>query len=282
MSNHPPISYEDLVNGLSGLGGLVGTIEPSRRADIQAAAEAFSGLAVVSRETLAELIGENPNWVPVLGLVVGLSQEQLKGRLQEHLGTTGHVLIARRDPLAVIDALQDDDLRVVDRIMEERHRTFGFTDILVERASSQSRAGRAIRRGRDLEDEVEALVRSLGLEFELRTQFEGRAGQTGPSDIAIPAGGANALIVCGVKGFDSTGSKLTAAFREIEQMKDVKRSNQYVFAVIDGRGWARRQGDLRRLYELWASREIDGIYSLCRFAEFREALEDAARRVRLL
>jgi len=42
------------------------------------------------------------------------------------------------------------------------------------------------------------------------------------------------------KGFDSTGSKLTDAVREIEEMADVRQARQFIMAVIDGRGDGRR------------------------------------------
>jgi hypothetical protein len=53
-------------------------------------------------------------------------------------------------------------------------------------------------------------------------------------------------------------------------------------AVVDAIGWKRRQGDLRRIYELRKRGSIDGLYTLASLDEFRRDLQDAARRLRLL
>ena len=80
------------------------------------------------------------------------------------------------------------------------------------------------------------------------------------------------------KGFDSTGSKLSDAVREIEEMAEVRLPRQYVFAVVDGLGWHRRQADLRRIFQLWRDQKIDGLYTVAMLADFRAALDDAATR----
>lgn len=116
----------------------------------------------------------------------------------------------------------------------------------------------------------------------MRTRYLGRGGADGPCDLAIPSGGGEALIICAVKGFDSTGSKLSDAAGEIERIADVRLPGQFVFAVVDGIGWKRRQGDLRRIHALAAKRSIDGLYSLSHMDEFRGDLEAAAWRLGLL
>jgi hypothetical protein len=90
-----------------------------------------------------------------------------------------------------------------------------------------------------------------------------------------------ATVTVAAKGFDSTGSKLTDAVREIEEMAEVRLSRQYVMAVIDGIGWKSRISDLRRTYDLWQSQQIDGMYSLANMHQFREDLYEAARIRRL-
>jgi hypothetical protein len=84
------------------------------------------------------------------------------------------------------------------------------------------------------------------------------------------------------KGFDSTGSKLTDAVREVEEMADVRLPTQFVMIVIDGIGWKSRIGDLRRIYQLWESQQIDGMYTLRSMDAFARDLENAARLRRLL
>lgn len=112
--------------------------------------------------------------------------------------------------------------------------------------------------------------------FPGRTQFTGTGGRTAPCDLAIPEDGAGALIVCAVKGFDSTGSKLTDAVREIESMASVRDPRQFVYAVVDGTGWLRRRADLRRIHTLWVKRSINGMFSLAQLDEFRTELIRAA------
>ena len=114
------------------------------------------------------------------------------------------------------------------------------------------------------------------------TRFAGRGNREGPCDIAIPAGGDRALIVGFAKGFNSTGSKLTDAVREVEEMAAVRLPRQFVFAFVDGIGWLRRDRDLRRIYDLWARNEIDGLYSLTHMDDFRSDLTEAAIRLGLL
>lgn len=56
---------------------------------------------------LERWIKENPRAVPVLGLVVGLSQEKLKNALKQHVGTNGWITAARERPgevIAMLDA----------------------------------------------------------------------------------------------------------------------------------------------------------------------------------
>ncbi|ETW24051.1 hypothetical protein MGAST_10660 [Mycobacterium gastri 'Wayne'] len=77
--------------------------------------------------------------------------------------------------------------------------------------------------------------------------------------------------------FDSTGSKLTDAVREIEEMADVRLPTQCIMAVIDGIGWKSRQADLRRIHFLWTNKQIDGMYTLSNLDQFRDDLALAAR-----
>jgi hypothetical protein len=65
-------------------------------------------------------------------------------------------------------------------------------------------------------------------------------------------------------------------------MTRVRLPRQYVFAVVDGIGWLSRKADLKRIYDFWASQSIDGLYSLNHLDQFRDDLEEAAKRVNLL
>jgi hypothetical protein len=274
------LSFDDFMATLADLGGTV-VISDDVRETIEQAAGAIESLPDVTRESLAALIEQHPSWVPVLGACVRLSQEALKNQLRHRIGTSAWVQVARTDPMRIIAAL-DEGFDLVGEIRAQRDQLWTFTDILVERYSSRSRAGGAILRGRTLEDEVETVAAELGLSRVMRTRFIGRSGRLAPCDIAIPAGGDQALIVGSAKGFNSTGSKLSDAVREVEEMADVRLPRQFVFAFVDGIGWLSRVNDLRRIYRLWESQSIDGLYSLARMGEFRQDLRDAAIRLGLL
>lgn len=230
----------------------------------------------LNRDALALLIASKPEFVPILGSIVGLSQEQLKNILRFNLGTSSWRLLAKSRSHDVI-AMLDEELGLVPQIEIERHRSWSYADILFERVASKSRAGLAIGRGRRLEDDVEALVKGAGLSYEVRSRFSGRAGRTAPCDVAIPSAGDKALIVAAVKGFDSTGSKLTDAVREIEQMAEVRDPRQFVYAVVDGIGWLSRQADLRRIHQLWVEKSINGLFTRSQLDSFRVELQRAAK-----
>jgi len=274
------VSFDEFWSTIGKLGGMVVVDEVARR-EIENAGKALQELPIVNRASVAEVIREHPLWVPILGLAVGLSQEQLKNTLKYGLGSSAWRKLAKERAAEVVDLL-DSEFGLLERIEEERGRQWSFADILIERFRSRSRAGGAIVRGRAVEDAVESIVRELGLPHDMRTRFTGRSGQSGPCDLAIPAGAERALIVCGIKGFDSTGSKLTDAAAEISNMAEIRRPTQYVFVVVDGIGWLSRKGDLRRIHALWQSNAIDGLYTLATLSSFRDHLTDAARNKRLL
>jgi hypothetical protein len=176
----------------------------------------------------------------------------------------------------------DEHYDVVRLVDEQRVRIYDFGDVLVARAGTRRTASDAGATGRRVEDEIERVADDLGLPAATRTRFQGRNGRTAPCDLVIPGGGAGALIVVAAKGFDSTGSKLTDAVREIEEMAEKRLPTQFVMAAVDGIGWKSRINDLRRIYELRATNQIDGLYTLEGLGQFRHDLEAAATRLGLL
>ena len=218
----------------------------------------------------------------LLGLCVQLSQEQLKNLMRHWFNTTSWNRIAKSHAKDLVSQL-DSEFSLVSAITSQLAADWTFADILAERYSSRLRAAGSIQRGRGSEDEVEQVVDVLGLPRDMRTRFTGRSNQTAPCDLAIPTGGANARIVCGIKGFEiSTGSKLTDAAREIQQMADVRLPSQYVFAVVDGLGWLSRRSDLKRIFDLNANKSIDGIYTRATLSDFGRDLQDAAERTNVI
>ncbi len=268
-------SFEQFVADLGQLSTPAGPPPAAAVQPYEEAAERLKALDHVDGASLTALLLERSEWVPIFGSVVGMSQEQLKNVLRHRLGSAGFVKLAKGQAAEVV-ALLDEDYGLVDQLIAERHREWSYGDVLFERVASRRRAGRAIKRGRQLEDDVEAVVTALGLPYRLRTQFIGRGGRAAPCDLAIPTGGQEAVIVCAVKGFDSTGSKLTDAMREIDDMSEVRRPRQFVYAVVDGIGWLSRQADLRRIHTLATQRSIDGLFSRAQLDAFRDELRVAA------
>ncbi|NED64675.1 hypothetical protein G3I15_27495, partial [Streptomyces sp. SID10244] len=68
----------------------------------------------------------------------------------------------------------------------------------------------------------------------------------------------------------------------IEEMAEVRLPKQLVLAVIDGIGWKSRQSDLRRIHQLWADRQIDGMYTLVSLDRFRDDVREFAALRRLI
>jgi hypothetical protein len=211
----------------------------------------------------------------VLGLAVGLSQERLRNALRHHFDTSGWVTLARERPDDLI-AMLDAQYELVRLVAEQRDQIYNFGDILAARAGTRATATRAGAAGRRVEDEIQAVAERLHLPHELRTRFTGRNGRTAACDLVIPDSRSAAIAVA-AKGFDSTGSKLTDAVREIEEMAEVRLPNQFILAVVDGIGWKNRQADLRRIYELRERNQIDGMYTLAMLDDFQSDVRQAAQ-----
>lgn len=270
------VSFDQYVTTL---GRLTGHVDPTAASpaadDIRDAARSLAQLDDHEASTLAAWIKAHPQWVSVLGLAVGLSQEKLKNALRDKFDTSGWITLARDRPDDIIEWL-DVDFDLTRMVVTQLDRSYEFGDVLIARAGPRVTATRAGESGRKVEDEIEAIANDLGLTYQTRTRFTGRNGRTAPCDLVVPDTN-NAAIVVAAKGFDSTGSKLTDAVREIEEMADVRLPRQFVIAVIDGIGWKSRKADLRRIHALWESQQIDGMYTLASLDKFREDLEDAAR-----
>ncbi|MFI0193103.1 hypothetical protein ACH4PW_37010 [Streptomyces sp. NPDC017082] len=264
---------------LGSLGHLTAHVDPTASSpdaeELKTAAASLAGLPEVTRETLADWVQDHPSWVPALGLSVGLSQEKLKNQLNHHLGSSGWRTLAKTRPFELIDAL-DEYFDVIRLVKAQRGRRYDFGDLLVARAGTRQTAARAGASGRKVEDDIEEIVAHLGLPYDVRTRFVGRGGRTAPCDLVIP-NTSDAAIAVAAKGFDSTGSKLTDAVREILEMAEVRTPRQFIIAVIDGIGWKMRQADLKRIYDLWASDQIDGMYTLATLDAFRSDVESAAQ-----
>ncbi len=269
-------SFEEYVSSLSVLSRYE---DPTVATDVtrvlKTAAADLARLDTITVESLAVWISEHPEGVTALGLTVGLSQERLKNTLRHHFDTTSWRTLARQRPVELILML-DREFGLLVSLVSQRHREYDFGDVLVARAGTRTTAARAGASGRRLEDEIEVIAVHLGVPYATRTRFTGRNQRSAPCDLVIPNPG-DALIVIAAKGFDSTGSKLTDAVREIEEMAEVRLPRQHVIAVIDGIGWKSRRSDLRRIYDLRAKQQIDGLYNLASLSVLESDLRTAAQ-----
>lgn len=275
------IDYNGFLNSLSNLQEIAPRRDPEMQEKVSKIVEELRNIGSIDRFSLVRLIKNNPDAVPVICTSAGLGQEQLKNQLRHRLGTQGWVTLAKKAPDQLIDFL-DSQFNVVDALQEEMSRSWTYSDVILERHLWSKKSGaQSVGRGKSVEDEVESLVESLGLQYKMRTRFIGRGGETAPCDLAIPSGGDQSMIVIGMKGFNSTGSKLTDAVVEIEKMASVRLPRQFVYAVIDGIGWLSRQSDLKRIFTLWETQAIDGLYTLKHLSLLKEELQLAASRLGL-
>lgn len=275
------VPFADYVGTLGRLSAHIDPLAPTEETDnIRAATAALAALPSITRKSLAKWATTHPHDVPVLGLLVGLGQEKLKNALKHQFDTSGWILLAR-DRSAELIEWMDTTYDLVSQANAQLHQHYGIADVLVARAGTRAAATAASRQGRDVEDEIEAVAKALGLRYETRTRFTGRNGRTAPCDLVIPNAN-RAEIVVAAKGFDSTGSKLTDAVREIEEMAEVRTPRQFVLAVIDGIGWKNRISDLRKIHNLWVTQQIDGMYTLATLQQFRDDVEDAAQLRKLI
>ncbi|MFI7165296.1 hypothetical protein ACIBM3_22825 [Rhodococcus erythropolis] len=270
------VSFNEYLDSLSKLSSDADpTIETAHTVEVREAAEQLSNLSAISRSTLSEWVASNDSSAYVLGLALGMGRERLKNITRQMFGTTSIALQAKRDPSGLIRKL-DTEFDLVRVLSKQLHREYTFGDVLVARARARARAADATKSGKNVEGEIEAVVESLGLPFQTGTRFTGKHQKTAPADLVIPTT-TDAVIAVAAKGFDSTGSKLTDAVREIQEMADVRLPKQFICAVVDGIGWHSRQSDLKRLYELWDNDDIDGLYTLSSLSRFRDDIAEQAK-----
>lgn len=241
----------------------------------------LAGLSTITVEALETWVDGRADAIRVLGLAVGLGQERLKMWGKHNFGTMGFSVLAKEHCRETIELLESEH-NLLHAIEQGRHQQYSYSDILVTRAASKATAKRASSAGRSLEDLLEAAAAEAGLKYSTRDRFTGIGGRTAPYDLAILDQNGDPVIVVGAKAFDSTGSKLSDALREIEEMAQTRLPRQYVFAAIDGIGWKGRESDLKKIHQLWVDQRIDGIYSASTMGDFKDRLIDAGKRLGLL
>jgi hypothetical protein len=208
----------------------------------------------------------------LIRLFLGLSKDQFSAVLRNMLGEGGMgVNRFKADPARFLAALLT--LGVLQAISSHTSREPHWSDVLVERL--RSGRGSAIsgqRRGRGVEDFVEAVVRNVfGDAFEMRVTFVGRRGMRAKCDFAIPSRDPSRILI-EAKGYGATGSKMSDVIGDIEQIIASKRGDTTFLFFTDGVTWNQRQSDLRKIIHFQNNGDIARIYTYSMAQQFESDL----------
>lgn len=141
-------------------------------------------------------------------------------------------------------------------------RKYTWKEVIQERLKmGRGSAIKGQKRGKNLEDFVEALVLQVFDNFDIRKSFIGANGlSSAKADFCIPST-QNPSIVIEVKAYGATGSKQSDVIGDVRKIIDEKRSDTYFFLVTDGVTWTARMRDFERLIEYQNLGDIYRIYT---------------------
>jgi hypothetical protein len=218
------------------------------------------------------LDGDFDEGILICRLFMGLSKDQFIALLREARGDLGiGVKSYRVDRSGFLNDLCSTGL--LDAMAAESSRKPHWSDVLIERL--RSGRGSAIsgqRRGRDVEDFAEAIIRKVfGTKYAVRCTFEGANGSSAKCDFAIPSKSA-ARILVESKGYGATGSKMTDIIGDINTIIAAKRADTALLFFTDGLTWKHRQSDLRKLVKLQNIGNITRIYTYAMASQFEADL----------
>jgi hypothetical protein len=226
-----------------------------------------------SADDVAALLDSNfDEGVLICRLFMGLSKDQFTALLHTVRGDAG---IGVKGYRADRDAFLKDILSIglLEAMAAEANHKPHWSDVLVERL--RSGRGSAIsgqRRGRDVEDFAEAIIKKVfGDAYEVRCTFNGPRGTTAKCDFAIPSKKA-ARILIESKGYGATGSKMTDILGDIHTIIGAKRADTALLFFTDGLTWKERQSDLRKLVELQNNGDITRIYTYAMASQLEKDL----------
>jgi hypothetical protein len=214
-------------------------------------------------------------------IFLGLSKDQFESVLRAARGDKG---IGVKAYHAYPDTFIQDLLNtgLLEAIAEVTIRKPHWSDVLVERL--RSGRGSAIsgqRRGRGVEDFVEAIVRRVfENNFEPRCTFVGPNGKKAKCDFAIPSK-SEARILIESKGYAATGSKMTDILGDIGTILAAKRSDTAFLFFTDGLTWKQRTSDLRKIVEFQNNGDITRIYTHAMADEFEADLRQLKAEYKL-
>ena len=172
------------------------------------------------------------------------------------IGKTGF----QKDKDAYIDKLKHLLLR--EKIIETMNKEYTWKDILIERLKSgRGSAIQGQKRGRQLEDFVENIIKQVFTNYDPRCSFIGMSGNSSEkADFAIPSKN-NPEIIIEVKGYGATGSKQTDVIGDVNRIIQEKRHDTTFLLFTDGITWRERASDFRKLIEFQNLGYIYKIYT---------------------
>lgn len=195
-------------------------------------------------------------------LFLALSKDSMESELRRLLGHGGiGVKRFMSDRTAFLTALET--LGLHQAMAQIINYEPVWSDILVERLrSGRGSAIQGQRRGRGLEDFVEAIVKEVFGEegYETRCTFTGADNRTAKCDIAIPNKNRPRVLI-EVKGYGATGSKMSDIIGDLDAIILAKRHDTPLLFVTDGMTWKARISDLRKIVERQNEGKIARIYT---------------------
>ncbi len=182
------------------------------------------------------------------------------------IGKTGF----QKDKDAYIDKLKHLLLR--EKIIATINKEYTWKDILIERLKSgRGSAIKGQKRGRQLEDFVENIIKQVFTDYDPRCSFLGMSGNSSEkADFAIPSKN-NPEIIIEVKGYGATGSKQTDVIGDVNRIIQEKRHDTTFLLFTDGITWKERVSDFRKLVEF---QNLGYIYKIYTKEMGKEFLDD--------
>jgi hypothetical protein len=229
--------------------------------------------AAYSVEDIGALLDANfDEGILICRLFMGHSKDQFTARLHAARGSAGIGVKSYRADRAgfLSDVL---GIGLLESMAVEANRRPHWSDVLVERL--RSGRGSAIsgqRRGRDVEDFAEAIIKTVfGDNYEVRCTFKGPRDTTEKCDFARHSKTA-ARILVESKGYGATGSKMSDVLGDIHTIIGAKRADTALLFFTDGLTWKERQSDLRKLVDLQNKGDITRIYTYAMADQFEKDL----------
>lgn len=228
-----------------------------------------------SRELTKEIIGDLLRrnfraYFDVFRFFLEMSKDQFYSVLKKDIPQVSKTAFSK-NPDLFLDCLVDK-LKLNQAINHHIRKDWSWEDIILERLKQgRGSAIKGQKRGRYLEDKIEAIVKSIFPEYDSKCNFLGRHGQFAKAEFAIPTKN-DPKIIFEAKAYGATGSKQTDVIGDIQKIVKAKKPSTVFLFVTDGSTWRERVSDLRKIVEMQNDGDIKKIYTLSTLNELRTDL----------